>query len=50
MESKNGFKPTDLIAMSKEQLRIEMDSIIAVKSVERFDEPNEQVLLYVSKH
>lgn len=48
MSAKNGFRATDLVAMAEEQLQIELDSMISVKSVERFPEPSEQVLLYVS--
>lgn len=49
MSAKNGFKAADLVAMAEEQLQIELDSVISVKSVERFPEPSKQVLLYVSE-
>lgn len=48
MSAKNGFRAADLVAMAEEQLQIELDSVISVKSVESFPEPSDQVLLYVS--
>lgn len=50
MKSKNGFSATRLVAMADEQLQMELDSVLIVKSVESFPEPSEQVLIYVSYH
>lgn len=43
-----GFTDDQMAVMAKEQLQIEMDTIITIQSIEHFPEPSETVLFYVS--
>lgn len=48
MDSKAGFTKQQLEEMAKEQLSNELDGYITVKSIEKFPEPTQNVLNYVS--
>lgn len=42
-----GFTKDQMAAMAKEQMQVEMDTIITIKSIEQFSQPTESVLFYV---
>lgn len=48
MNSKNGFTKEQLVELAKEQLKVEMESVITIKSVDKFPAISETVLQNVS--
>lgn len=44
MNSKNGFTQKQLVEMAKKQLKVEMESVITIKSVDKFPAVTEIVL------
>ena len=47
MDSKRGFSSEQLVQFGREQLQIELDGYVSVKSIENFKEPNDLVKNYV---
>lgn len=48
MNSKRGFSIDELHKLGQEQLKIELNGVVTIKSIEKFPEPTEAVLHYVS--
>lgn len=50
MEPKRGFTKDELNLLAKEQLKLEIDSNILVKSIQQFSPGDSTVHTYVSKY
>lgn len=48
MNSKHGFSTKDLVSLAEQQITVETNSFVTIKSIEKFPEIDDTVLHYVS--